>query len=242
MGLTVRYDQRGARRVLLVLIAVELLMSVTYFVAHVLGAARRGGAISTFIDFDLEASFPTWFSSVQLLAIGAVLILAGTNDAQRLLSTRFLLAAGALFVFLAADEGAGIHERVNGGMADLNLTFLAFQDDHGAWIALYAFVGLLIIVLSTRHLITLWRHYRHETRVALIGFSLYGAGAVGLEIVSYFLRSAGRDTGYRLEVLFEELLEMAGATVVLYAVLLLALRVSTHRPPSSDSEVLEGVG
>ena len=74
------------------------------------------------------------------------------------------------------------------------------------------------------HLRGVWQMSPVASMIAATGCVVYVTGAAVLETVGYKLISAGVSLAlYRFEVAAEEFLEMLGATLVLYAVLLLCV-------------------
>ncbi|MGH8168442.1 MAG: hypothetical protein ACREQ1_14475, partial [Woeseiaceae bacterium] len=67
------------------------------------------GPLRPLSDLDSEKSLSTWFSAVQLLAIGALLLLAARNNRQREYLSNFpLIVADVIFIWLSADEDANL--------------------------------------------------------------------------------------------------------------------------------------
>jgi len=89
-----------------------------------------------------------------------------------------------------------------------------------------------VILFAARLLRLLWSQHRHEASIAVIGMGMYLAGGVAIEIVGYEIAAGEQTAVDTVLVGAEELLEMAGVSVVLYAALLLALRVAA--PPAAD--------
>ena len=95
--------------------------------------------------------------------------------------------------------------------------------------------GILVAILAVAFSGFLWRLPR-RTRVLIAGSGcLYVGGALGVESVGgYFAETAGTDRlGYSILTTVEELLEMVGVVVFVYA-LLLHLRALVPAP-SDDS-------
>jgi hypothetical protein len=229
MGLSLAYTDADARRLLFWLLGIELAFACVYVVLHIWFGDTRWGPLTPWFDLDAEVSIPAWFSTVQLALVAAVLFLAAANNRQAgRLPSSHLIVAGAGFLFLSADEGAAIHERITGAAKALGFDWLLFEGVHGAWITVYAVVALALFALVARPLLRAARRYPRESRVAAAGAGLFAGGAVGLEILSYkLLRDDTQSVAYKIEVAAEETLEMVGASVMLYAALLLARKVSS---------------
>ena len=123
-------------------------------------------------------------------------------------------------MFLSLDESASIHESISA-----SLKYVAwmprFKDQQGLWIPLYAVLGLGLLWLTRKNLFELWLRHKKECTIFIYGFLTLFFGAVVLEIISYqYLRTPEMQNWYLLEVALEEGLEMLGASIILYAVLL----------------------
>jgi hypothetical protein len=223
--------RHGAARLLFALFGAELLLVALHGTVRALDRVVAWGPLNTLLDLDREQSLGTWFSAAQLLAIAVIFAVAARGGPPAALSRAlWLMAAG--FAFLAADEGLQIHETLTARGADVPwLQAVAFRGGHGTWIAVYAAVGLALLALTLPALREVWRGYRAEAAFVALGVAVMGAGAVGMEAVSYvLLRDGSRAMLYTMEVAVEEGLEMAGASIILYGALLLALRRRATAP------------
>lgn len=98
------------------------------------------------LSLEKEWALTTWFSTVQLFTIGAVLLLTAWARKRAYkhkdhLPPAVLILGGLLFVFLSADEGGGIHERTTLIIEDRGWDSLLFPGGHGGWISVYAAGG-----------------------------------------------------------------------------------------------------
>lgn len=230
MPLSIPYTDLQAKRVIYWLIAVEIGFALAYVVIHIWLPELTWGPFLPLSDLGGEKSLPTWFSVVQLFAVGALLFLAAMNNRQKeYLSNFALIVAGLAFTSLSADESAQLHEKLDRHLA---LSEMFFAGEYGAWIIAYAVLGTLGVALGGKHLILLWRHFRSVAVVGLAGAVTYVVGAVGFEIASFPFRNSKDTLTLNLAaVTFEEFLEMAGVSIILYATLILANRLSTTRDP-----------
>lgn len=219
---------RGAKRILFWLIVLEITFVLIYLVTHFLLADIRLGPIRTLFDLNRDLSIPAWFSSVQLFVVGCILLVAYRgNRRKHQLPSSFLLAESLFFIFLSMDEGAAIHEQITNSARNLELDWLMFKGDHGAWISVYALIGVVGGVIAFRYFRMAWRYFRDQALLVLGGGVLFVVGAVGLEIVSYQLLQAG-STMHKVEGVFEEFFEMSGISIILYATLLLTSTISSE--------------
>lgn len=236
--LSIPYRSRDAATLLVGLIGLEVLFAA----AHLLIFVWPGVPWDTFrllFDLDNEVAVTTWFSTVQLFFIGAVLLItARTNKEKDRALSATLALGGLLFVFLSADEGGGIHERISLVIADRELDALLFPGNHGGWISVYAVLASIFLlgagIYLWRPVQWIWRRFTRECLIILGGFGMIFVGAVGFEIISYFfLRSGSTTELYHLEVTIEEFLEMAGASVLLYATLEMAAALCSEESARS---------
>jgi len=227
-----------ARRLLRVLIGCELALLLAYIVIQALHDRVVWGPLSLMFDLDREQTIPAWFSSLQLFAIGGLLLMLSRSIA----GARLLLTVGGLgFVFLSADEVAGLHEYFNvyaerGEMK--SLIALGFSG-HGIWIVPYLALTAALVLALLRPILALWRKYPAACRCVTIGF-LIMVGAIGFEVFGYYYNMAGGPRfGYLVAVGCEEFCEMLGASVVLFGVLRLAIDA---RAVASIPKVSAGAG
>jgi hypothetical protein len=164
------------------------------------------------------------------------------NQRKQHVSSSFLIVGSLFFIFLSADEGAAIHEKLTVIAKKLEIYWLLFKGDHGAWIIVYFILAITAILLTAQHFRLLWRYFRREFQIALGGTVVFVTGSIGFDVISYLLlRSGLTPTLYKMEVVCEEFLEMSGAIIILYAVLLLSSTIFTKSPISLSEELAEEV-
>ncbi|SCZ53077.1 hypothetical protein [Thiohalomonas denitrificans] len=177
--------------------------------------------IRRLVDLNGEMNIPTWFSSLQLAAIGGVFgyiwyrhrRLAGSEGPV----TNLFLLAGLGFLFLSLDESAGVHESVS--IAFEKTTWLPrFSGDHGLWIPIYGVLGITALVIAWRQIRIIRALFPRLLTLFSAGVAIVLAGAVGVEIITYEFIEPG-SMNYALAVSLEEFCEMFGASVILYSAL-----------------------
>ena len=221
------YSSRHAWYFLLVLVGIEVLLTVSHLVIHVFYPHVPWGPLRRLANMGSEVSVATWFSTIQLLAVGFVSLLIGIYTRSR---RHFLapaaFAVGIGFIFLSMDEASAIHESITIILKHFDMTWFMFRDDHGGWVAVYLVLGLLIFVLSYRRFLRpLWDRYRREALLMAAGFVLFLVGAVGIEVISYHMHGMSSEVR-SLAGAIEEFLEMFGISVTLYGSMMLGLTLS----------------
>ncbi len=200
-------------------------------------------------DISRELNLPTYFSSILLLFSSGLLSSISwikfieKEKFSTIFSWGFL---AFLFLFLSIDELIGLHERLINPVKD-NLGVsgaLLF-----AWVIPY---GVLIVILAFSYLKFMKRLPRTVRNLFFLAAGLFVFGALGLEMVEGQFVTIHAESGapvyyketvpYIVLVSIEELLEMTGVVVFIYALLLyiagewqeLRLRaVGFQRPPVS---------
>ena len=162
-------------------------------------------------DLDAEATIPAYYSGAQLLIAAVAVATVGTRfaGARR---RDFYLAALAL-VLASLDEIVSLHEELT---TPLSRAFDFGRPFGHSWWIIPGCVVALALAWVLRHV--LQSLGRRSARLVVIGTAVFFFGALALESTSsWFGASSLR---YMTEVACEETAEMMGATIVLYAVLL----------------------
>ena len=191
-------------------LAMGALAVLNYVVAEALGVQR-----SDFLRSGLEANLPSWYATVQLAAVSAVLLPLAVRDASWRRPATWGVALGpALFALLSLDEGAMVHERVGAW-----LSAVAFETpslgDAGPWLLVLAPAYGAVALVAVRA----WARYlrdRPRTLALLVaGVVLLGASAAGLEALMFLLDAEHTLLGKALSVV-EETGEMVAVTLLLW--------------------------
>lgn len=220
--LTLNFNESHAKRLLKLLICVEIGMVLLFLLDHYFVFLGRPHA--TF-DLDDERSLSAWFSSTQLFMIGFLFLTQHFSvQYDTKIPLKLLTFVGLGFIFLSIDESVMIHEKLNTQLSSV-LWLPKFKGGNGIWISVYALMLMFMLVLLKKDIINIWQLYIKEFLLFILGASLIGIGAVLLEIIGYeYLKYQTSQNGYKLEVAFEEGLEMLGASIILYATMLFTLR------------------
>lgn len=174
--------------------------------------------LTNFLHLSQEANLPTWYSSVQWFAVAALLGLFAARQMSRLARPSWVLAAfPLLFLMLSLDEVASIHEK----LARLSDQLLPGGDREAT---LFPRTGIWMFLLGPPFIAVLWalivavKPYVVDNRGALarivVGMAVMLSGALAVET---FINLFEPDTvGATIQIFVEELLEMLGATIVLW--------------------------
>ncbi len=167
------------------------------------------------VDFSAEKNIPTLFSSIALICCAALLALIALARRRRDLSSLSWLALAVIFLFLAIDETASLHESLTKPLREsLNTSGLFYY----AWVIPYGAALVAFLALFLRFLVNLPR----TTRMLFVSAgAIYIFGALGLEMLGGLRAEiyGVYDLGYSLIVTAEEFLEMLGIVIFGYALL-----------------------
>ncbi len=195
-------------------VGLSALNLLSVFILH---GGLRGKRLAWMFFFDGEANFATLFNFLLLVAAAALLALNAARawaagDRWR----RHWAVLSALFLLMAFDEAAQMHERLSRPIrtvAGLD-GFLLF-----AWVIPGALLAATVGLAFLRFVLALPR------RVAALTFlagGLYVAGTLGVELVGSKLWSldAERTVGFALVATVEESFEMLALILFCYAMML----------------------
>ena len=189
--------------------------------------------IITLLSLKSEYNIPTVVSVLWLAACALLLTLIAAVQRARgdRFVSRWVLLSG-IFLYLALDEGARLHERLNEPLAALPFTTGVLR---WGWVLVGGLVVVVLAATYLRFVLALPSPYR--TGVVVAG-GLYVGGALMMELVGAGVsENSGLDTPrYLMLTIVEETLELAGIglfIVVLWSLLRLwaPQMVLRHRPP-----------
>ncbi|MBD2112907.1 MULTISPECIES: hypothetical protein [Cyanophyceae] len=196
------------------LIGFEVGLALTY-----LALVNRRGEAGLF-DFNGLRSLPSWLQAILLGTIG--LLCVGVLRSRRHMARPIswvLPSAVALLCFLgAADELLKFHLTLR-------------QVD---WKLVYLSLLVAIAVLGFRDLVWLWRTHRPTVLGVLAGLGIFLLGGFGTEMAKDAIAAALPSHSSsatvllieHLRITLEELAELLGETIILYAVACFAQQVS----------------
>jgi hypothetical protein len=190
--------------------------------------------IVTLLSLKSEYNIPTVISGLWLAAAALLLILIAA--VQRARGGPFVARWAVLsliFLYLAVDEGARLHERLNEPLAALPITTGVLR---WGWVLVGGLVVVVLLAVYLRFVLALPSPYRAGVVTAA---ALYVGGALMMELVG---AGVSEDTGletpqYLALTVVEETLELAG--IGLFIVTLWALlrrwagQLVLHHPPAA---------
>lgn len=217
--LQINFTKNHAKKLLYRLVFFEITLVLIY-VANVL-SKHQVIIIHRLFDLDKEMNIPTWFSCLQLFLIGILLLfLCRYHERKKPPTSLFVSLFGLIFIFLSLDEFSKIHENVTRILVKVEW-IPRFHGNHGIWIFLYLILGMIIVLATFRNISAMFKHYRRESLIIFVGMVIFLFGAVGMEIIGYYLKSK-KDLLflYTAEVGIEEFCEMLGGSIILYGTIL----------------------
>ena len=223
---------RDAKRLLLSLIVFEIILAALYLF-DALYLKESSWTIHSLFNMDAESTIPAWFSSIQLFIVGLFLMFAcDKKENENAISVTLVRTVGVGFVFLSADEAAELHEKISFVAAEIMSWLPMFTEKgHGTWIVLYIVAGVIAALLMYRSIMNAWKYFRNEMVFVVIGACFFVLGAIGIESIHFIYKlDIGNNyyTLYRITVLIEEFMEMAGVSIMLYGVVLYAVKEETQ--------------
>jgi len=206
-------------RLLVALILVLVLVGIlaNYLIYHVASHSDAPLAdVARRFDLGNEPSLPNWYSSLALLGAAMLLALIAVCEhrAGRPQVNRWAGMA-VLFLVLAIDEAVQLHELVDGLMA------LIF-DLHGIFFFGWVIPGMLFVMgLGIYYWRFVWQLPAKTRNLFLLAALLFVLGAIGMEMIAgVIIEGQGVESIWHTwSQAVEELLEMLGVAVFLYALI-----------------------
>lgn len=189
-----------------------------YLLTTVLPASTNDLLVS-FLDLfsvNAEQTIPTWYATI-LLFVSAVLlgVITAVKHQTHDPHMRHWAGLAIIFLYLSIDEGAVIHELFSIPLETLFNTsgYLAF-----AWLILFVPLLIIFALLYLRFLIHLPPRIRN---LFILAGAFYVGGAVVVEAISanQYALDGGVSLSYLTIGTVEELLEMWGVVLFIYALL-----------------------
>jgi hypothetical protein len=204
--------QKAARILGIVVLGLSLAHAAGLFSRFVLGHDTVFGLVDLF-DLNSEKNLPTFYASASLLLCAGLLsLLARMRWPNR--EWVFWAFLAVVFAFLSYDEAVEIHE---GLIQPLQTAWNTSGYLRYAWIIPYGIFSLFLLISS----IWVLRSLPRRTLVLFIlAGGIYVFGAIGFEMISGNQADlAGKDVVFEIYALLEEVFEMAGIVLFIYALL-----------------------
>ena len=207
-----------AARLVAIIAAFLILTSVaTQVLRFTTGHTRLYGLTGLFY-VDMEGNIPTFFSASMLLFAAVLVGIIGALK-QKVADPYTLqwISLAFVFLFLAFDEAAGIHELSSRPMREL-MGAWATGILHFPWVV----PGIALVVVLAFAYLRFWLHLPLRPRLLiLVAGSLYIGGAIGFELIGarHAELQGPRNLTYSMIATIEESLEMAGVILFVFAML-----------------------
>lgn len=177
-----------------------------------LDAMHANGLLALW-SVDAEVSIPTWYGqSILLVAAGLLFLIAKTVRRDK----RYWYILAVVVLFASIDEGASVHELLIVPLREL--LSISAGPLYYTWVIVYG-LGLLAAMLF---FLRFFGRLLRKTRLLLIAaLTVFLAGALGMEMIGGWIISQPDIDWqyYALSVGLEELLEMLGVAILIYALL-----------------------
>lgn len=208
------------KKIILSLIILALMFSAVTLLADYLKynvqyeLPRAAQVVFKWFHLSQEKTAATWFGSLLLfLCAGSVAITTALKAAHSEPYHRYWLGLAMVLLAFSVDEIAGIHEAIQ---EPLKLMFEPVYYLRFTWVV----AGIVVVCVLALLFLRFWLHLPSRTRWLFTGAALlYFGGSIGLEMVGaniYYLRN-GPSFRYDFVAVWEELAEMLGAILFLYA-------------------------
>ena len=216
-GLDLTINLRWTVRVIFLIIA-SLIVSGTAanIVSNQVAPSKDHKLAKLMNRFDLafEPSVPNWYSSCSLLVCGVLLgVIARAKRREAGFWHWAILAA--LFVGLSVDEGVRFHEMLHYAIASR-------VETHGLLYFPWVIPALIFVALvGLSYLPFLMRLERRTALLFIVAGATYVMGAVGMDMIGgVIVEQHGMESiQHSFAQSMEELLEMLGVLIFLYALL-----------------------
>lgn len=174
--------------------------------------------IIEWFDFNAEGNFPTLYSTILFLIAAILLYLIALNSSEKRIGKWQVLSL--IFLFMGADESIGIHEKwifiVRSTFSDLEIPLPDLF--HYGWIIPY---GILLIILFAYFFQFFKNLPRKTIKLFFLSATIFINGAIVMEMFGgrHNKLYGGRNLTFTAYYTCEELLEMVGLIVFIYALL-----------------------
>lgn len=215
-------------RAVRVLLLADGVVAALYILDTALGHPYE--TLTRLVNLDGEANVPTWYSSGQLLVLGLLLgAFAVVQSRSHSIRRGPLFALPALCLVMSLDEVAQIHEwlgRKSDALFATGTRHGSLVPVTGIWMFLLGPPFLILVILLWRAFVPFLQDRERVVRLYVVGFVVYAVSALGIELLTNFVRPGGLASV--VQIVCEELGEMLGVTVLIWATLELLASYSIH--------------
>lgn len=177
--------------------------------------------ITRLIDLGSDENLSAWFSSILLFIASLVGYDCWKVAKYKLLKNRnMILLFAFLLTFMSLDELARIHETIGDDLAKLTGLNNADIAKNANWVWLGGPVIILIFLYCTYALKDLFIGSMYSFKLLIAGMVSIVLGGVFLESSINFLHHEEDKLMWDIEIIVEEILEMTGSILILYALVL----------------------
>lgn len=212
----IRIDPKRVARAFLWAVVFLSFMNASLLILNYYTVDSRFEGLLSFFDLDVEGNIPTLYSALAVLVCSGLLALITRIHWHRPDGKRWhWLGLTLLFFFLGLDEGTAIHEE----LGDFLEEYVAAEGAlYFPWVIAYGIATAVIALLYLRFVLQLPRATRVRFIVAGL---LFLGGALGFEMLSAIAadRSGYDSISYTVLYSIEEMLEMLGIVLFIYALL-----------------------
>ena len=204
-------------------LGVSVVLTILYL------AFALSATVPLVFDLDAEGTVPVWWSSLQLLATGAVFGLLVLRNRRKPSVSVPLTGLAALLVLMSLDETASLHETIGAYVdrivVERGNTVFSIT---GVWFAVLGVPLIVLLTLLFARLSVFFASVPGTLRGFAVGFIVFLGGALGVEAISNFVAGEGMLRVWTTA--WEEGFEMIGVGILLCA----ALRFALLHPSSGD--------
>lgn len=209
--------QKLITSLLIALIIFELFIVIIY-----LGTFIVNGKPYPPFDMNGKMTIPSLLQALHLFIIGFIsLTLLFTEWNTQIYPSRwFKLTFGILLIYGAIDELWKVHLQLK--------NWIPWLGERG-WLQLYIIIFIMPLIVFYSDLRFLWRCYRQETFLALLGMFIFGIGGFGAEVFKdivqpllniFFRQDFLLSFIEKFRIAVEEFFELIGENLVVYGFLL----------------------
>lgn len=211
------YKSTRLPRLIKIYFLIDIGLCIAYIMNYLLGSPYS--MLTRILDLNDETSLSSWYSSMQLFCIfilGAIFVYHKFRQNSKSL---LLIPLPTVFLLMSIDESVQIHEWL-GRKSDILFPWAkTFFPETGIWMFLFGLPFFALFLLWAYSTKQYFSEKPFKLKKLVIGMCILLFGALGFESLSNFVENSL----FVAEVVFEEGLEMIGATVILWSVYDMAL-------------------